>query len=82
MCMHEGPSLETSIFPLSFQVVREPLGADHLTFDWGGGGVISCRKDIFLWSPYVQEIFFLSLHYARYFFLPVRFRVQHFFPIA
>ena len=25
MTRDEGPSLETSIFPLSFQVVREPL---------------------------------------------------------
>ena len=28
----EGPSLETSIFPLSFQVVREPLPFAVLTF--------------------------------------------------
>ena len=30
----EGPSLETSIFPLSFQVVREPLPFTYFFIDW------------------------------------------------
>ena len=31
----EGPSLETSIFPLSFQVVREPLPFAYIVYNTG-----------------------------------------------
>ena len=33
LTLDEGPSLETSIFPLSFQVVREPLPSLHVSLN-------------------------------------------------
>ena len=48
------------------------LGADHLTFEGGGGGVIYCWQGIFFWDRYVQDITMYD------FFLP-HFLSQHFF---
>ena len=48
----KGPLLETSIFPLSFQVVREPLPFKYLKIN-----------AIFRQSIYFFQLFFVLQHY-------------------
>jgi hypothetical protein len=56
------------------QIYFQLLGADHLTFEGGGGVVIYCWKGIFFWDRYVPDLFFLSHHHVRYFFCHSLFR--------